>query len=157
MLWLLVTLLLETAQAAPPPDSLALASLPTPAFIEPAPPPPAIQDFYRYRVVYRWHGMRCVRWRTDYIMSSVITAAGDTLGFNLTNSQLAELVARTNLPDTAQVNMAQWIARYEQRQNGQITRLYYVNDFDQDRLRELDDYWQRRTAPSHLPVTPSRK
>lgn len=156
MLWLLVTLLLGAAPTTPP-DSLSLVSLPTPVFIEPAPPAPAIQDFYRYRVVYRWHGMRCVRWRTDYVLSNVITAAGDTLGYNLTNSQLAELVARTNLPDTAQVNMTQCIGRYEQRQNGEITRLYFRNDFDQDRLHELDAYWKRRPAPSHLPATPSRK
>ncbi len=117
-----------------------------------AEPPPPPKDCYRYRVVYRWHGQRCIRWRTDWVLTTVVANAHDTVGVNMTASQLVAAIDRTPLPDTARVAIHRWVARYEQRRDGTVTRQYLVRRFDEDRLRRLDIRWEEQSQRIALDV-----
>lgn len=152
MIPLLLALILGSASATP--DSvLNMLYPPSITFTIPAEPPPVVPDFYRYRVTYRWHGHRCIRWRTDYVMTTIVTSTGDTLGSNMTASQVVDMIQRTTLPDTTNITPIQWVARYEQRRNGDITRLYFVRTFDEDHLRARDARWKKRAAPVTLVIS----
>ncbi len=143
------SLLFALLLGASPADSLPEFH---PRVLNIAEPPPPPKDCYRYRVVYRWHGQRCVRWRTDWVLTTVVANAHDTVGVNMTASQLVATLARTTLPDTTRVAVHQLVARYEQRRDGTVTRQCFVRHVDEDRLRRLDIRWEEQSQRLALNV-----
>lgn len=115
-------------------------------------PPPATESFmpdtFNYRVVYRWHGQRCIRVRQDVVRTTVFyhgtplsyPVSGRLLdAVDLSNSDLTALMMSGLIPDTLNVDVKQSITRTERRLSGRLTsgpRLVHSTDdmVDLDRL-----------------------